>query len=274
MPGLLKKKPPVRPGAIKVPRVRKVFAHILVRPPANPSNSAQTIRRVLGVKAKLSRRNPILRQFRFVINWGNRSRLDCNPGVRVFNKPEAITVASNKLTTFQRLQEANVRIPAFYTEAPPAAKNKIYLARTNLTGSCGVGITVIRPGQAMPKAPLYVDYIRKDLEYRVHVAGGEVIFVQQKRRRLENEQTEDQKLIRNYDNGWVFCPVDVADVAGDVRDIAVAAVAAVGLDFGAVDLVVSRNDNLPYVLEINTAPGIESPQLTDAYRLAFERMTT
>lgn len=253
--------------------IRKVVARIVVRPPANPSNGAQTIRRVLGEKARLSRRNPVLRQFRFVINWGNRSRLDSNPGVRVFNSPEAVTVASNKLTTFQRLQAAGVRIPGFSTEAPTPTKNKIILARTNLTGSCGVGIHVVRPGETMPKAPLYVDYIRKEVEYRLHVAGGEVIFVQQKRKKSDREQTENEKLIRNHDNGWVFCVVPVADVSADVRDTAVASVAAVGLDFGAVDLVVGRNDDLAYVLEINTAPGIESPQLTEAYRLAFERMT-
>lgn len=268
MPGLKKNNTPRNRGVIK-----KVLARILVRPPANPSNGAQTIRRVLGANARLSRRNPILRQFRFVINWGNRSPITADAGVRVFNKPEAITVASNKLSTFRRLQEAGVRIPQFYTEPPPATKNKIILARTNLTGSCGVGIHVVRPGEAMPRAPLYVDYIRKELEYRIHVAGGQVIFVQQKRKKSDREQTENEKLIRNHDNGWVFCPVAPDTVDAGCRDAAVASVAAVGLDFGAVDCVVGRSDGNCYVLEINTAPGIESPQLTEAYRQAFTRMT-
>lgn len=38
---------------------------------------------------------------------------------------------------------------------------------------------------------------------------------------------------------------------------AIKAVNALGLDFGAVDIVTEKNTGIPYVLEVNTAPGNE-----------------
>lgn len=264
MPGLKKKKRLLRGP-------RKILARVMVRPPTRPSSGAQTVARELGTTAKISRRSPVLRQYRHVINWGNSSPLVA-PQAVIFNPPAAVALASHKLHTFQRLAEAGVRIPEFFTEPPtPTKKSDIFLARTILNGSSGEGITVVRNGEAMPRAPLYVKYVRKEVEYRVHVAFGEVIFVQQKKRKSENEQTADEKLIRNHDNGWVFCPVETGSVVPDVLTAAIGSCAALGLHFGAVDCIIGRTDELPYVLEINTAPGIKSPGLTAAYRTAFQK---
>jgi D-alanine-D-alanine ligase-like ATP-grasp enzyme len=97
-----------------------------------------------------------------------------------------------------------------------------------------------------------------------------VIFAQEKKRKSNSEQTADQKLIRNHANGWVFCPLELDDVSEDSKNAAVAACAALGLDFGAVDLVVDKRDRLPYILEVNTAPGLQSPGLISAYCNAFK----
>jgi D-alanine-D-alanine ligase-like ATP-grasp enzyme len=47
----------------------------------------------------------------------------------------------------------------------------------------------------------------------------------------------------------------VVEPAG-LRELGVAAVAAVGLDFGAVDIIWNQTQDRCYVLEINTAPGL------------------
>lgn len=145
----------------------------------------------------------------------------------------------------------------------------IWLARTNLLGSGGAGIVVLRKGDPVPDAPLYVQYIPKLIEYRVHVFRDKVIFCQQKKRLREAEQTKDEKLIRNHDNGWVFCPVDVATLSEDTKNVAVVTVRNLGLDFGAVDLLLGKRDSLAYALEVNTAPGLESPGLIEAYSSSF-----
>lgn len=247
---------------------KKKLAHILVRPPNAPSNGAQQINALLGAASKLSRRLPLLRQYKVVVNWGNSNAIPCNGDVRVVNPPDKIGVAVNKLRAMLTMQAAGVRLPEFQ-ETPPNGAGDIWLARTNLVGSGGAGIVVVREGEQFPKAPLYVKYVRKEQEYRLHVAFGQVIAGQLKLRRNDNEQTADQKLIRNHDNGWVFAPRELDAFSEEAKAEAIRAVAALGLDFGAVDLIVGKKDKLPYVLEVNTAPGIVSPTIIGAYQKAF-----
>lgn len=244
------------------------LARIFVRPPERPSEGAQTIRNALGDLARLSRVPPS-KQYRLVINWGNGTGIAVPPTAKVLNGPEYIRRAVNKKTAFDLLKAAGVQVPQFSTEKPTVKKGEIWLARKTLTGSGGVGIVPIRHGDAVPDAPLYVRYIRKKLEYRVHVANGEAVFAQLKKRKSETEQTADQKLIRNYDNGWVFCPVDLKDTSKEVKDVAIRSVSGLGLDFGAVDLVLDDSTGAPYTLEVNSAPGLSSPGLIQAYANAF-----
>jgi biotin carboxylase len=267
-------------------RPKRTFAHVLIRPPqSRASNGAQTLNRELGNVSRLSRINPVPRQYRTLINWGNTEPVAERVGLRVLNKPAAIARAVNKITCLQTLQAAGVRVPEFSTVAPERDR-AIWLARTNVRGSGGDGIIVVRRDDALPAAPLYVKYIKKTEEYRVHVikhGTTETYFIQQKKRKVtdvEVEQTKDQKLIRNHDNGWVFCPLLITEdnpqreLRGPLMATALQAVNALGLDFAAVDLIIGRDDDLPYILELNTAPGIESPTLTEAYREAFTRLVT
>lgn len=250
-------------------QTKRKVAHILVRPPVRPSSGAQTINELLGDHSRLSRRSPIPRQFRTVVNWGNSTPIIGENVTRIINAPDKIAVAVNKLTALSTMQAAGVRVPEFTREAPTARRG-IWLARHSLTGSGGDGIQVVREGEDIPAAPLYVGYVRKTAEYRLHVAFGEVVFCQLKLRKNDNQQSDDQKLIRNYDNGWVFAPRPVEELPLTVKEEAVKAVTALGLDFGAVDMIMSKKDNLPFVLEVNTAPGLSSPTLKAAYERVFK----
>ena len=201
-------------------------------------------------------------------------------GIRILNKPAAIRNAVNKATAFTKWKEAgNVPIPKFWLDSNSVTRgaNDIILVRSQLSASCGDGIIVVRPGEPIPSGQgLYVKYVSKVHEYRVHVINGQPVLIQQKRKREGAEQTSDQALVRNYDNGWVFAVNNVTflspSVKSDVEAAAIKAVAALGLDFGAVDIVVGKRDSQPYVLEVNTAPGIESPTLLEAYRVAFSNI--
>lgn len=245
---------------------------VAVRPPNRPSSGALALRRGLGNDARVVRRDPIPRQYRTVINWGNSSPFNAGQA-RVINPPDKVGLAVNKLSAFRVWQEADVSIPEFRTTAPTVERGEIWLARQTLTGHSGQGISVIREGSAVPNAPLYVKYVRKSKEYRAHVVNGRVIFVQEKKRRLNFERDANQNLIRNYDNGWVFALTNEGNVPQGVHDEAIKAVNALGLDFGAVDLIVGKRDGRIVVLEINTAPGVESPTLLAAYTAAFKERT-
>ncbi|MEK9208266.1 MAG: hypothetical protein AAB922_07290 [Patescibacteria group bacterium] len=166
--------------------------------------------------------------------------------------------ASNKLITFNTLAEKGIE-HVQYTSNKQVVQNwldqgRIVFARTFISGRGGIGIVVMRDGQAIPEAKLYTLYQRKDQEFRVHVFRGKVIDVSEKRRVREFEQSDDQKLIRNHDNGWVFCRDDI-DEPANLRNLAVQTVSSLALDFGAVDVISERGSC--YVLEVNTAPGLE-----------------
>ena len=250
--------------------MKKNLARILIRPPNRPSQAARALRSALA-SSRLSRSGEVARQYRYLLNWGNSNPITVSHNVTIINYPEAVANAVNKIKAFQIWAGTEgVNIPLTYVDKESVDSSGIILARTSITGSSGSGIIVVRPTAPIPDAPLYVEYIPKLVEYRVHVVNGKVIFVQQKKRDSEAEQDKDQKLIRSYNNGWVFCPLELDEVSEEVKDAAVHAVNGLGLHFGACDIVIHRDTAKPYILECNTAPGIVSPTLLAAYQEAFE----
>lgn len=190
------------------------------------------------------------------ILWGNGDvtleNLQPSAGIRI---------AVNKLLTLNKLSTAGVSIPE-YTTSKTVAEGWVtsgitVVARQKLTASEGRGIVVCRT-LPLAEAPLYVKLVDKDKEFRVHACNGVAIDLQEKRRRnnaRNADGTRPDGVIRNIDNNWVFCRNNIVEPAG-LRDIGIRAVQALGLLFGAVDIVYnSRTGNL-YVLEINTAPGL------------------
>lgn len=217
-----------------------------------------------------------LARYGLLVNWGcSTLPISLTAGQVVLNPQDAVRKAKDKLISFVEFRKAGVPCPPFWDkqQKDSVPRKDIIIARLTTRGSGGEGIVVVRPEDSLPDAPLYTQYIRKVAEYRAHVVRGQVVALQQKRRDSEAEQTADQKLIRNYDNGWVFAINNVEFVNDDqkknVVDAAISACAALGLDFGAVDLVTCRKTGQAYVLEVNTAPGIESPTLLDAYTKAL-----
>jgi glutathione synthase/RimK-type ligase-like ATP-grasp enzyme len=75
------------------------------------------------------------------------------------------------------------------------------------------------------------------------------------------------ELIRSNTRGWKFSVIDKSKLSKQVVTMAASAVAAVGLDFGAVDLC-SDHDGNYFVLEVNTGPGLKESSLK-AYVDAF-----
>ena len=218
-----------------------------------------------------------------IINWGSSQPIESwdNGRRTLLNKPSAVSLACNKLKTFKKLlPHADINIPKVWTpdqfqEAQQLLDDgttPILLARSLLSGHSGAGITVLRRGERIPEnAKIVVEYIKKKAEYRAHIVNGEVILLIQKKKRSGVEQTPDQALIRSHDNGWVFACNDVDDPPETLKPMCVKAVVALGLDFGAVDVIVAQ-DNSVFILEVNTAPGLEGETTINAYRDAFQQM--
>ncbi len=205
----------------------------------------------------------------FVVNWGNSNLPEWvdRLGMPVWiNGIECVADATNKLKTFEALKAANVSIPEFTTDLLLATRQvrngQATIQRNTLTGHSGSGITLWPEDfptdeslEGMAQGKLFVQYIKKRAEYRVHVFKGQVIDVQQKRKKRGFEGEINTK-IRTHGNGWVFTRGNLS-VPDSVGPLAISAVNALGLDFGAVDIVYNNRQARAYVLEVNTAPGLE-----------------
>lgn len=238
------------------------------------SRSARALAREMGVlRLRFLHRNFIPRQQDLIVNWGSRE----NPypdHEGWLNRPENVAVAQNKLLTYQALSECSIPHPEFTTDRSIAAawltedRSIQAFARKLLRASQGRGIVPIyggtaygEDGEEWPEAPLYVKYVKKRAEYRIHVMkigeNYEVIDAQEKRRRRGGESDSQ---VRNAANGWVFCREEVV-VPDEAVAAAVGTVRALGLDFGAVDLGWNVHYSSPCVYECNTAPGLEGRSL-------------
>jgi hypothetical protein len=164
----------------------------------------------------------------------------------------------NKIQQMKAFKENNVSHPPFTTDPAQVGElgSKVVFARTLINSTNGRGIVEfeLQDGVPPPRAPLYTAYIPKKAEYRAHVFNGRVVDLQQKRKKRDFENERDTR-VRNLKNGYVYTRGDINPPAG-INELAVAAVAAVGYRYGAVDVVFNEKKNKLYVLEVNSRPGL------------------
>jgi hypothetical protein len=217
-----------------------------------------------------------------IINWGATSKGNLTRAVPIFNRPECVGLAVSKLQTMKRLSSSGMGqyIPKWtdsLTEATrwftEGSSDKVY-CRTLTRSSQGRGIVIAHSIEELVGAPLFTSYVPSDREIRVHVFQGVVIdFAQKKKMSSERREAEGIESVnddvRSHENGWVFARegISINDI---VKQVAIQSVSALGLDFGAVDIIITPQ-GVPKVLEINTAPGLEGTTL-ESYALAIEQL--
>ena len=206
-----------------------------------------------------------------VVNWGS-SRLDpeiekCN----LLNYPSDVRKASNKRRFFDTVKES-VSIPEYTDNFEEALNwleegNKV-VSRETLTGSGGEGVVVLVDQEMWDNynhdsCQMYVKYIPKKQEYRIHIFNGKVIDVQRKAIRSGSSVESVNFLIRNRANGFIFTRGDSDKVPKDVVVQAIKSIEVLGLDFGSVDVVWNEYRDKAYVLEVNTASGLEGSSVNN-----------
>jgi hypothetical protein len=219
-----------------------------------PSNSAAALSANEGFKRMV--KGKFVKPDDVIINWGFGGEIPV-ANAKVINKPEAVRQAVNKFKAFTALSGADVETVPWTANLAVAqewqANGNTIIARTTLTGHSGDGIVVVDKGEPLVDAPLYTRYIFKEKEFRVHATKNKVLDTHRKVR--DPAQEPKSWKIRSHDNGFIFQRTGIEPDAK--RDkLAIAAVKALGLDFGAVDIVEDKQGKC-YVLEVNTAPGLE-----------------
>lgn len=154
-------------------------------------------------------------------------------------------------------------IPALeYTTDPGKAcewinQDEVVVGRKLTRASEGKGI-VIMEGDVnicFQHCPVYTKYKKKKKEFRIHIFKDKVIHVVEKRKRKDWEGERESK-VRNLANGYVFCSDNVVEPTG-LRELALRAAKVTTSDFKGVDIGWNEKKDELFVIEVNSAPGIE-----------------
>lgn len=138
-------------------------------------------------------------------------------------------------------------------EAQQWAQTCPVVCRTLTHSSEGKGIVVAETPAEVINAPVYTKYKKKKKEFRVHIFKDQVVHVLEKRRK---QGVDGDTKIRNTANGYVFCSENVQEPPG-LRDLALQASKVTLSDFKGVDVGFNEKKNELFVIEVNSAPGIE-----------------
>lgn len=207
-----------------------------------------------------------------IINWGD-SEFESPHDVPVINNPDAVALAVNKIDCLAALREANVPCVDVTTDINQALNwrfqgHKMY-ERTLAAASGGRGIRFLDIEDPInQRAKFWTKQFNAKKEFRVHVAFGDVIRVQQKKR-LNGVPSSR---IRNYANGYRYSTSVTTVLDEFCLSECERALDVIGLDFGAIDLLYRVSSNSFRILEINTAPAMEANTIADYYNAFSEEI--
>jgi len=212
--------------------------------------------------------NPSSNYVDFLIRWGNTTPKETG---KVLNKAKAILTSSNKPEALKILREKGLSVlPECDYIFPCVGRTKYH------TG--GSGFFSCRNERdvriARRKGAVYFTrFYPKTREFRVHVGSGKVLLFSEK-------EGNKHKIIWNKaKNGFTFRHLArhmwIEDsLLMEIQRASKQAVEALGLDFGAVDILAyPRYGNFPQfvILEVNTCPSL-SPLALEKYLEYFRNI--
>jgi hypothetical protein len=230
----------------------------------------------------------------YVINLGTTGEISFD-GV-VVNPRESVQAASNKRRARITFQAENVPAPKLFQRGSDVGKADLPVIGRTSYHKKGEGFwfckTLTEVRRAVKQgATHFLEFIPNTREYRVHT------FVKRKSRDLDPDKRDAKHYIsvkisekvwqgkgkpskeepqKNHEFGWVFLgQQDRREEELDVvRYAAKQAIGALGLDFGAVDVMYRIRDKRPYVLEVNSTPSLadDSANTCEIYAQRILRM--
>lgn len=230
---------------------------IFVYPYKSASESAKLLADALDAKRiRLQNSTYTYKEGDLIVNWGNS-----NCPYPSLNSAEALQRSINKLSCFRYLRGQGFdAIPNYWTDPAdiPSGAFPIF-CRTEVSGHDGSGIKVAMCRDDLVPAKLYTSQVAGS-EYRVTVFKGEVTDIQTKLPR--QGVTTACKQVRTYANGWGFQRRDLPEGVGDIiTALARDAINVLGLDFAGCDIIYDPMEQRAYLLEVNSAMGLEGGAL-------------
>lgn len=186
----------------------------------------------------------------------------------VINTPDSIKISVNKWEALKAMEELGVPTPLVSEyEAIQYLNSGIPVVGRKTFHSKGRGFWLLKYAHRLERAKglgctHFLKFIEEPREFRVHIVNGQSIKV--------SEKIRPEGVIKaTHDLGVIFqFPEDFAK-RKSLRTIAKQAIAALHLDFGAVDILFK--DDRFYVLEVNSAPSLtdENSDTLERYVAAF-----
>jgi len=191
----------------------------------------------------------------------------------------------DKLTQLKVIFDAGVRTPTIYS---PPQQTHVSVRRfvdwghviwgRQLYHTQGLDIATDPSSRKWRDSDYWVEVVQdvKD-EWRIHVMDGSVIHTARKFQSIKCVHSTDSEeercnscVIRSRGNGWRMTRDREPNTW--LRILAKAAVAAIGWDLGAVDLI-ERTDGSGVVLEVNSRPGLDDRTAQDYFAGIQRRLT-
>jgi len=232
-----------------------------------PSYGAANLRKALAERGiEVRRKGDDYQRGDFVVNWGSYG-YDLGPRrglLRVLNP----NIIGDKYRELNMLRENEIPVPP-YRVSP----HEGYRARRSTHEEANDLLANLARGD------YYVRIVPTEDEMRFHIWENALgIRVSIKADVKVPMRPDADPVFRSTEGGWTLTnqpdrvPVRRRDA---MREVAKQAVAAVGYNFGAVDIAWNTETNQPVVFEVNSAPGvvgndlpIYADQVEELYRAA------
>ena len=200
-----------------------------------------------------------------LLRWGHSGGVGHVPRL-VINKQEAMNRAINKREATRIFKEHGLNVP-IPTSIPPCVGRSAYHTQGQNFWLCWERNQIRTAEQE--GAEYFIKYIPIKQEWRVHVLGNEVAFVQ---RKYQTDRVSTAFMgIQGFRNEWHYRILPPEAAGEGVCSLAGDAVSALGLDFGGADIVISIENDLPYILEVNTGPALPNRETRRPYIEYFRR---
>jgi len=178
----------------------------------------------------------------------------------VLNKSSAIRLNCTKALAHYIMYNAGVKVPKIYflpdkiEHFPVLSRHKYHTKAKD--------IKFIYRAEDLKnrdwKAFYFVEFIEGEIEYRVHILRDKCIRLS---RRLPMRSFPFvDPLIRSFSKGWKLRDktgwTHLPEIEEEAIKQSILAVKVIGLDFGAVDVIIEKSTDTPYILEVNSAPRL------------------
>lgn len=182
-----------------------------------------------------------------VVSWGCRIENETRPTLNA-------SAGWDKFNELSTMHKAGVKVPPFSLNG--AGLQFPMLGRKRQHTKAKDIIAILQNDKEFEwrkmggASDYFVQYVAKKAEYRVWAYRRRPLAVYEKVLKYPERYT---RIGWNWQQGFAFNFVPEAPET--LKQLGASAVNALGLDFGAVDIIQGMDDQL-YALEVNTAPGV------------------